>query len=188
VRDAVGPDRIIWVDANGSYNQEEARAVFPHLAELGVSFVEDPCEFKDYGVMAELARDLPIPVLGDKPCQEFKDAKELLESGAAGAVSVKLRRTGITQGLKIIKLADKMGVPVVIGTDSESRIGSLSRMHLRASQPSMGPWPTETHFFQKLSDDVFAGDFDFQGGTIAVPDLPGFGAGIDWEKLKKYSV
>ncbi len=188
VREAVGPDRIIWVDANGSYNQEEARAVFPHLAELGVSFIEDPCEFGDFVAMAALARDLPIPVLGDKPCQEFEDAKALIESGAAGAVSVKLRRTGITQGLKIIRFANQAGVPVVIGTDSESRIGSLSRIHLRASQPSMAPWPTETHFFQKLSDDVFEGDFDFENGCISVPDQPGFGAAIDWKKLKAYSV
>ena len=186
VREAVGPDRVIWVDANGSYSADEARAVFPHLAELGVAFLEDPVKFTDHESMAALARDLPIPVLGDKPCQAFEDAKALIESGAAGALSVKLRRTGITQGLKIIDLAKDAGVPVVIGTDSESRIGALARVHLRAAMPSLSPWPTETHFFQKLADDVFEGTFDFSGGTIAVPDLPGFGAGIDMTKLEKY--
>ena len=185
VREAVGPDRVIWVDANGSYTPEEARAVFPHLAELGVAFIEDPCEFSDYATMAALARDLPIPVLGDKPCQEFKDAKALIESGASGAVSVKLRRTGITEGLKIINFAKEANVPVVIGTDSESRIGSLSRIHLRAAMPSMAPWPTETHFFGKLADDVFAGQFIFENGCITVPDAPGFGAGLDMAKLMK---
>ncbi|MCZ6886289.1 MAG: hypothetical protein O7E53_08010, partial [Alphaproteobacteria bacterium] len=142
VRDAVGPDRVIWVDANGSYSAGEARAVFPHLADLGVAFLEDPIKFTDHVAMAALGRDLPIPVLGDKPCQTFEDAKALIESGAAGALSVKLRRTGVTQGLKIINLAKQAGVPVVIGTDSESRIGSLARIHLRASEPSMAPWPT----------------------------------------------
>lgn len=185
VREAVGPDRVIWVDANGSYTEEEARAVFPHLAPLGVSFIEDPCEYKDYAAIAALARDLPIPVLGDKPCQEFSDAKALIESGAAGAVSVKLRRTGITDGLRIINFAKEAGVPVVIGTDSESRIGSLSRIHLRAAMPSMAPWPTETHFFGKLAEDVFEGEFVFENGCIAVPDAPGFGAGLDMAKLMK---
>ena len=186
VREAVGPERVIWVDANGSYSADEARAVFPHMAELGVAFLEDPIKFTDHESMAALARDLPIPVLGDKPCQTYEDAKGLIESGASGAVSVKLRRTGITQGLKIINLAREANVPVVIGTDSESRIGSLARIHLRASQPSMAPWPTETHFFQKLADDVFSGDFDFANGAISVPDRPGFGAAIDTEKLEKY--
>lgn len=185
VRDAVGPDRVIWVDANGSYTPDEARAVFPHLAELGVAFIEDPCEFTDFDSMAQLARDLPIPVLGDKPCQTYADAEALIESGAAGAVSVKLRRTGVTEGLRIINLAAEAGVPVVIGTDSESRIGSLARIHLRAAMPSMAPWPTETHFFGKLAEDVFAGEFVFENGCIAVPDKPGFGAGLDMTKLLK---
>lgn len=185
VRDAVGSERIIWVDANGSYTPDEARAVFPHMKELGVSFIEDPCEYNDYGEIAKLAADLPIPVLGDKPCQTYDDAERLIGTGAAKAISVKLRRTGVSEGLRMIRLAEEAGVPVVIGTDSESRIGSLSRIHMRASQPSMAPWPTETHFFGKLAEDVFAGVFTFEGGCISVPDAPGFGAGLDIQKLLK---
>ncbi|MDX1486077.1 MAG: enolase C-terminal domain-like protein [Alphaproteobacteria bacterium] len=185
VREAVGPDRIIWCDANGSYTPDEARAVFPHLAELGVSFIEDPCTYDDLDAVIALARDLPIPVLGDKPCQGFAEAQHLIESGAAGAVSVKLRRTGVTEGLRIIRLAEEAGVPVVIGTDSESRIGSLSRIHLRAANPSMAPWPTETHFFGKLAEDVFVGDFVFENGCITATGTAGFGAGLDMTKLMK---
>lgn len=185
VREAVGPDRVIWVDANGSYTFDEAREVFPHMVELGVSFIEDPCEYDDLEAMSALARDLPIPILGDKPCQTYDDAKRLIDTGAAKAISVKLRRTGVTEGLRMIRLAEEAGLPVVIGTDSESRIGSLARIHLRASQPSMAPWPTETHFFGKLADDVFAGEFKFEGGFIHVPDAPGFGAGLDLAKLMK---
>ena len=82
-----------------------------------------------------------------------------IRANSVGAVSVKLRRTGITESLKIIALCEAAGLPVVIGTDSESRIGSLVRMHLRAAIPSLAPWPTETHFFDKLGDDAFAGEF-----------------------------
>jgi L-alanine-DL-glutamate epimerase-like enolase superfamily enzyme len=185
VRDAVGSERIIWVDANGSYTPEEARAVFPHMLDLGVSFIEDPCEYNNLEEIAKLAADLPIPVLGDKPCQTYDDAERLIGTGAAKAISVKLRRTGVTEGLRMIRLAEQAGVPVVIGTDSESRIGSLARIHMRASQPSMDPWPTETHFFGKLAEDVFDGEFIFEGGCISVPDAPGFGAGLDLAKLMK---
>ncbi len=185
VREAVGPDRVIWVDANGSYTPDEARAVFPHLAELGVAFIEDPCVYDDFEAMAALGRDLPIPVLGDKPCQRFTDAVALIESGAAGALSVKPRRTGITEGVKIINFAKEAGVPVIIGTDSESRIGSLARIHLRAAMPSMAPWPTETHFFGKLAEDVFEGVFNLENGCISVPDAAGFGAGLNMTKLMK---
>jgi L-alanine-DL-glutamate epimerase-like enolase superfamily enzyme len=100
---------------------------------------------------------------------------------------VKLRRTGITESLKIIALCEAAGLPVVIGTDSESRIGSLVRMHLRAAIPSLAPWPTETHFFDKLGDDTFAGDFHFADGTITPTDAPGFGAALDRRKLERYA-
>ena len=89
--------------------------------------------------------------------------------------------------LKIIALCEAAGLPVVIGTDSESRIGSLVRMHLRAAIPSLAPWPTETHFFDKLGDDTFAGDFHFADGTITPTNAPGFGAALDRRKVERYA-
>jgi L-alanine-DL-glutamate epimerase-like enolase superfamily enzyme len=106
---------------------------------------------------------------------------------AVGAVSIKLRRTGLTESLKIIALCEAAGVPVVIGTDSESRIGALVRMHLRAAIPSLAPWPSETHFFDKLADDAFAGEFAFVDGTITPSDAPGFGTALDRRKLERYA-
>jgi L-alanine-DL-glutamate epimerase-like enolase superfamily enzyme len=53
--------------------------------------------------------------------------------------------------------------------------------------PSLAPWPTETHFFEKLADDAFAGDFRFADGQITIDDTPGFGAAIDRAKLDKYA-
>jgi L-alanine-DL-glutamate epimerase-like enolase superfamily enzyme len=185
VREAVGPDRIIWIDCNGSYTLDEARAILPHMADHGVALFEDPCVYDDFAAIAALARDLPAPILGDKPCQSFDQARALLESGAAGAVSVKMRRTGVSEALKIIALAAETKAPVILGTDSESRIASLARIHLRTAIPSLAPWPTETHFFGKLADDVFTGDFRFENGCISVPDAPGFGAGLDMSKLMK---
>ncbi len=110
-----------------------------------------------------------------------------IRASSVGAVSVKLRRTGITESLKIIALCEAAGLPVVIGTDSESRIGSLVRMHLRSAIPSLAPWPTETHFFDKLGDDTFAGDFNFADGTITPTDAPGFGAALDRRKIERYA-
>ncbi|MDB5644206.1 MAG: hypothetical protein JWN07_3523, partial [Hyphomicrobiales bacterium] len=71
--------------------------------------------------------------------------------------------------------------------DSESRIGALSRAHLRMSVASLAAWPMETHFFEKLADDVFHGDFEAGDGRLRVTDRPGFGASIDREKLEKYA-
>jgi L-Ala-D/L-Glu epimerase len=181
------PDTLIYVDGNGSYTESEARTILARVAEHNVAFIEEPCTFADPSRQAALAAALPVALLGDQCCESLAAVHALLRLNAVGAVSVKLRRTGLTESLKIIALAEAAGVPVVIGTDSESRVGALARMHLRAAIPSLAPWPTETHFFDKLADDAFAGEFPFADGTITPTDAPGFGAALDRRKLDRYA-
>ncbi len=187
VRRAVGMERIVWVDCNGLYSETEALTVLPDLAPYRLSFIEEPCKFPDQARMARLAARLPIALLGDQTCTSLAAVQNLIRAGAVGAVSVKLRRTGITESLKIIALAEAAGLPVVIGTDSETRIGAMPRLHLHAGRPWLAPWPTETHFFDKLEDDPFDGVFTFADGAITPNDAPGFGAGLDMKKLKAFS-
>jgi L-alanine-DL-glutamate epimerase-like enolase superfamily enzyme len=188
VREAVGDDPIIYIDGNGAYSESQARTILPAVAAYGVSFIEEPCSFADPTRQAALAAMLPIALLGDQCCRTLRDVTLLARLNAVGAVSIKLRRTGISEALKIVAFCEAMGLPVVIGTDSESRIGAMARIHLRAAVSYFDPWPAETHFFQKLTDDVFAGDFCFADGCVTPTDAPGFGAAIDYAKLEKYRV
>jgi L-alanine-DL-glutamate epimerase-like enolase superfamily enzyme len=187
VRKAVGDDVMIYVDANSRYLETEARTVLAKIADYNIAFIEDPCKVTDLGRMALLAQALPVAVLGDSNCDTLDAVHAHLRADAVGAVSVKLRRTGLTESLKIVALCEAAGLPAVIGTDSESRIGALPRVHLRMSVPSMAPWPIETHFFDKLATDVFAGDFGLKDGQITPSDGPGFGAEIDRRALEKYA-
>jgi L-alanine-DL-glutamate epimerase-like enolase superfamily enzyme len=188
VRKAVGDDVMIYVDANSRYLETEVRTVLAKIADYNVAFIEDPCKVTDLGRMALLAQSLPVAVLGDSNCSRLDAVHAHLRADAVGAVSVKLRRTGLTESLKIVALCEAAGLPAVIGTDSESRIGAMPRVHLRMSVPSMAPWPIETHFFDKLSTDVFAGEFGLKDGQITPSDAPGFGAQIDRRALEKYAV
>jgi L-alanine-DL-glutamate epimerase-like enolase superfamily enzyme len=186
VRQAVGPAPIIYIDGNGAYSESEARTILPAVAEHGVSFIEEPCSFSDPFRQAAMAAALPIALLGDQSCRTLREVALLLRLNAVGAVSVKLRRTGISEALKIIALCEAAGVPVVIGTDSESRIGALARMHLHTAVAYLQDWPAETHFFHKLMDDAFTGEFGFADGCVTPTDAPGFGASIDRNKLEQY--
>ena len=181
------PETLIYVDGNGSYTESEARTILSKVQDYNVSFIEEPCTCVDSARQAALAAALPVALLGDQCCESLADVNALLRINAVGAVSVKLRRTGLTESLKIIALCEAADVPVVIGTDSESRIGALVRMHLRSAIPSLAPWPTETHFFDKLGDDAFAGEFNFVDGTLTPNDAPGFGAALDRRKLERYA-
>jgi L-alanine-DL-glutamate epimerase-like enolase superfamily enzyme len=187
VRQSLGKDMMIYVDGNGTYSETEARTILSKVADYDVAFIEEPCSCADPLRQAALAAALPIALLGDQSCESIEAVNLLLRLNAVGAVSVKLRRTGITETLKIIALCEAAGIPVIVSTDSESRIGALVRMHLHAGTPHLAPWPAETHFFDKLSGDAFAGEFRFADGTITPTDAPGFGATLDRKKLEQYA-
>ena len=88
--------------------------------------------------------------------------------------------------LKIIGLCEAAGIQMVIGTDTESRLGVLPRLHVRAAIPSFDPWPSEVGFFQQLADDIYDGRLEVKDGCVSVPKGAGFGGVIDEKKLKKY--
>jgi len=187
VRKAVGDDVTIYIDANGTYTETEARTVFPHVADYNVCFIEEPCDFLDPARQVAMAVALPVALLGDQCCESLAAVNMHLSMRSVGAVSIKMRRTGFTESLKIAALCEGAGVPALLGTDSESRLAAMARIHFRAAIPGLDPWPTETHFFDKLGDDVFAGDFNFVDGTLTPNDAPGFGAQIDEKKLEAYA-
>jgi L-alanine-DL-glutamate epimerase-like enolase superfamily enzyme len=187
VRKAVGDEVTIYVDANGKYTDPEARAILSQIADCRVAFIEDPCGSDDLARMALLAQALPVAILGDLHCNSLPAVHAHVRALAVGGVSVKLRRTGIAETMKIVALCEAAGLPALIGTDSESRIGAMARVHLRAALPELAPWPIETHFFEKLGGDAFAGEFKFENGAIMPGDAPGFGAEIDRRALQAYS-
>jgi L-Ala-D/L-Glu epimerase len=187
VRQALGDEVTIYIDANGTYTETEARTILVRMPEYKVAFIEEPCDFVDPMRQAGLAAAMPIALLGDQCCGTLAAVNLHVRLQSVGGVSLKLRRTGLTESLKVISLCEAAGIPVVIGTDSESRLAAMPRIHLRTAIPWLEPWPTETHFFDKLSDDVFAGDFHFADGTLTANDEPGFGARIDENRLRKYA-
>jgi L-alanine-DL-glutamate epimerase-like enolase superfamily enzyme len=188
IRKAVGDDVFIYGDSNGAYTEQEAVAHLSKMIDYNVAMLEDPCKLTTIDRMAQLARQLPIAILGDGISSSLGDAHAAVKANAVGAVNVKLARCGITEALKIIALCEAAGLPNVIGTDTETRIGALARVHVRAAITSLHPYPCETQFFERLTGDCFKGDFEFKNGHITVPNVPGFGAEIDEKAMKKYLV
>ena len=185
IRAAVGDDILIYADANNSYSEAEARALLPKLVEYGVVWIEDPCKLSAEE-LAHLNAALPIPILGEIPIQSLAAARRHVELRAAGALSVHMRRTGVTETLHIVALCADAGLPAIVGTDLESGLGALARVHVRAAIPAFEPWPSEIQFFERLAGDVLTEPPAVVDGAIAVPEGPGFGATIDEAKLQRY--
>jgi L-alanine-DL-glutamate epimerase-like enolase superfamily enzyme len=76
----------------------------------------------------------------------------------------------------------------VIGSQGDSKIGTLTSVAYGAAHPSTCRHPGEYAYFLKLEDDLLAGDLEIVDGRLAAPDVPGNGVEIDVDKLAHYRI
>ncbi len=109
---AGAPQSVIIVDANEGWTPAVYTDLAPHLIRLGVALVEQPLPAGQDGMLAEIAR--PVPVCADESCFDHASLPDL--KGKYDVVNLKLDKTGgLTEGLLTRDLARQMGYGVMVG-------------------------------------------------------------------------
>ena len=186
-RRRLGPETGIYVDANSSYSIDEARSILSRVQDFDVRFIEDPCKFSSPEEQASFRASLSTRLLTDRGGIEPSIVDKLIDAGATGAITLHMRQSGFSESLEIVEKCAAANVQVVLGTDSESRLGALARMHFHVARAECHSAAAETHFFEKLADDIFEGAFNFIDGAMRLDDSPGFGGSINRDKIAAYS-
>ena len=138
VRDAIGSDVRLTVDANGGWSVSEAILAAPHLEELGVSFVEQPVHRLDLEGLAEVRRRTRLPVMADESVFTLQDALRCIALRAADIISVYPGKNGgLLNTLAIASAAEAAGVFCAIGSNLEWDIGSAAMAHACAAHPNI---------------------------------------------------
>jgi O-succinylbenzoate synthase len=136
VRDALGPEGRIRVDANGAWNLDEAEHALHELARYDLEYAEQPCASVDE--LAELRRrlaDWDIPVAADESVRKADDPLAVARAGAADLVVVKAQPLGgIRSALRIVAEA---GLPAVVSSALDTSIGLSMGAHLAAALPQL---------------------------------------------------
>ena len=106
------PDARIIVDANEGWTAELYAELAPHLLRLGVAMVEQPLPAGEDGMLAEIAR--PLPVCADESCHDRASLPGL--KGKYDMVNIKLDKTGgLTEALALREAARAEGYQVMVG-------------------------------------------------------------------------
>ncbi|MEN8841707.1 MAG: N-acetyl-D-Glu racemase DgcA [Octadecabacter sp.] len=109
---AGAPKSTIIVDANEGWSAEVYSDLAPHLIRLGVSMVEQPMPAGQDGMLAEIAR--PLPVCADESCHDRASLPDL--EGKYDMVNIKLDKTGgLTEALALNTAARAEGYQVMVG-------------------------------------------------------------------------
>ena len=164
-------DAPFRVDANAGWSLDEALGLLPRLSRLGVTLVEQPLATGDAVGMQRLKEASSLPLIADESCVLEQDV-----AGCAGpfhGVNIKLTKCGgITPARRMIAEARRLGMQVMIGSMSESTIGSAAITHLA---------PLVDHLDNDgtllLSEDVASG-LRWVEGRPVVTDQPGLGVDV----------
>ena len=106
------PKSTLIIDANEGWSPELYTDLAPHLIRLGVALVEQPLPAGADGMLAEIAR--PLPVCADESAHDAAGLTDLV--GKYDMVNLKLDKTGgLTQGLIARATARRLGLGLMVG-------------------------------------------------------------------------
>jgi D-galactarolactone cycloisomerase len=187
IRQAVGDDVTLMVDANYAYDAGTARTVGRALDELDVYWFEEPVPPEDVAGYAALRDALDVRVAGGE-CHTPWEFRHLFERGGLDVAQPDVCNVGgLTAARRVAAMAREFGVPVVPhvwGTP----VAIAASLHLVATLPGE-PWlefdRSANPLREELAGTPFTPDAD---GRLAVPDGPGLGVEIDPAALERYRV
>lgn len=137
IRQAVGPDIKLRIDANQGWDSKEAVRIIHKLEDfdIGIDLVEQPVPAHDFAGMRFVTSRVETPILADESVFSVQDAVRIIEERAADLINIKLMKTGgIYEAQKICALAESYGVECMIGCMLESKIAVSAAAHLAAAR------------------------------------------------------
>ncbi|MEV0622395.1 mandelate racemase/muconate lactonizing enzyme family protein [Nonomuraea sp. NPDC050404] len=113
VREVIGPDRLLMIDANQRWDLHRARRAIAALREFDLHWIEEPLPADDVAAHVELRRSIDVPVAVGENVYTTYGFRDLLAAGACDVVQPNVVRVGgITPFLRIAELARTYDVPV----------------------------------------------------------------------------
>jgi o-succinylbenzoate synthase len=180
LRDAVGPEIKIRVDANQAWTPDEAIESLRSLGRFDLEYAEQPVSAGDLEGLARVRRDGSVRIAADESVRDTRSAEMVVYRSAADILILKpMALGGLREARSVQNVAADAGLMVVVTSLVESAIGRAVALHFAAS---LG----ETAFAhgvatgEALAQDLAATPSPTRG-TIAVPDGPGLAIALPEE-------
>lgn len=165
VRDAIGPDGRIRIDVNGLWSVDEALAAIPVLDRSagGLEYVEQPCMAVED--LALVRRRVDVPIAADESIRRAADPYRVRELEAADVAVLKVQPLGGVRAC--LRIAEDIGLPVVVSSALESSVGLAAGVALAAALPEL-PYACGLATGALLTDDVVTQPLSVVDGMLPV--------------------
>lgn len=188
LRAALGPDALLYLDANRGWNATESRQMLEATTDLDLRFFEEPNDAAEVLTRRSLVRTSPMPIVADESAPNLGDAAREIHTGGANALSIKTARTGFTESQKILSFAEALGLDVLMGNQIDTQLGSVATVSFGAAFEHSSRYPAEMSNFLDIADDLIAEPLQISNGQIHAPTVPGVGTAINVDKLTRYRI
>jgi L-Ala-D/L-Glu epimerase len=189
VREAVGPDFHLRIDANAGYDADTSIKLARMVAPFKLQLFEQPVPADDIAGMARVRREanaVGLPVMADESVLDHASLIRIIKMEAADIVKVKvMKQGGFLNTRRMIATAEAAGIRCVVGHGFGLGINTMAEIMLAATSKNVidglecvGPL--------KTSDDIVTHKLDLSGGSLALPGGPGLGVTLDEAKLAQY--
>jgi muconate cycloisomerase len=187
VREALGPDVAIRVDANQAYTPDEAIRRLRQLEAHDLLLIEQPVELTDLPGMARVCRAMDTPIMACESAVNPQAVLAIAMHEAADIINVKPGRPGGLYGArKMIDVAEAANLGICIGTMMELGVAPAANLHLAASAKRLN-YPCDfVGALAVLVDDILEFPLDPIDGALRVPVGPGLGVEVDEDRVARY--
>ena len=197
VREAVGDEVNLRLDANEAYWPEQAIGIIRRMEKYHPEFIEEPVKRWDLDGMARVARSVGVPISSDESNTSLESALKIIRQGAASILNIKIcKNGGLYRSKKIAALAEAAGIPCIVGGANTYEVGRQACRHFAVStaQAQMGMGsegcaPASQSKVDDVTQRVLTyGDVTKGNGFVEALPGSGLGAELDAEKVRKYTV
>ncbi len=174
VREEVGKDIHLTIDANQSYTVKNAVLAINRMTPFNIELAEQPVPANDLYGLKKVTDSVSIPVEADEAAYSLDQVALIVRERAADAVSLKIAKLGgLRKTWAAAKICEAGGVKYRMGAHSGPRLLAAHGSQLAAALP--GIWySSELTEFEGLIGDPWEG-LKLVGGVLHVTDAPGCG-------------
>jgi len=185
VREALGDDATLLVDANSCYSPEKAIEVGKSLEEHGVCHFEEPCPYWELEWTAAVADALDLDVAGGEQDCLISEWRRIIGMPAVDVVQPDVCYLGgLTRTLQVAEMAHAAGMICTPHSANLSMV-TVFALHLMGAIPNAGPYveySIEPSSYYPWQVGLFEPALTVRDGAVAIPDGPGWGVepATDW--------
>jgi L-alanine-DL-glutamate epimerase-like enolase superfamily enzyme len=178
IRDRVGSDVKLRIDANMNWSVPAAIKWIRALEPYDIQYVEQPVPDFDLAGMAQVRRAVATPIAADESCTSLRSALELVKADACDVFVVYPSEAGgLTRALQIGAVAQAAGKWCAIGSWAELGVATTANAHVAAASTAFA-FANDTHYPLQLND-VLVDSVSISDGQITVSPDPGLGVALD---------